>query len=81
MFCDILSMLILCDSGKVDLMETYKQRIEKNLKLLKNKELKKLYNFWIESIWGYGVLRGNDIVGFQKIYKGLMEFDDLSFFQ
>ncbi|PGO63844.1 transcriptional regulator [Bacillus cereus] len=80
MFCDILSMLILCDSGKVDLMETYKQRIEKNLKLLKNKELKKLYNFWIESIWGYGVLRGNDIVGFQKIYKGLMEFDDLSFF-
>lgn len=79
-FCDILSMLILCDLGKFDLMKPYKQRVEKNLKLIKNKELIKLYNFWIESIWGYALLRSNDITGFQKVYGSLMKFDDLNFF-
>ncbi|ANS52144.1 hypothetical protein BM86_17555 [Bacillus thuringiensis] len=80
MFCDILSMLILCDLGKFDLMRPYKQRIEKNLKLIKNKELIKLYNFWIDSIWGYALLRSNDIIGFQQVYRSLMKFDDLKFF-
>ncbi|PEF75658.1 transcriptional regulator [Bacillus pseudomycoides] len=79
-FCDILSMLILSDLGKFDLMATYKQRIEGNLKKIKSKELIKLYNFWIESIWGYSLLRSNDILGFQEIYKDLMEFNDLGFF-
>ncbi|MGZ9785473.1 AimR family lysis-lysogeny pheromone receptor [Bacillus pseudomycoides] len=79
-FCDILSMLILSDLGKFDLMATYKQRIEGNLKKLKNKELINLYNFWIKSIWGYSLLRSNDILGFQEIYKDLMEFNDLGFF-
>ncbi|PEA83841.1 AimR family lysis-lysogeny pheromone receptor [Bacillus pseudomycoides] len=79
-FCDILSMLILSDLGKFDLMATYKQRIEGNLKKIKSKELIKLYNFWIKSIWGYSLLRSNDILGFQEIYKDLMEFNDLGFF-
>lgn len=79
-FCDILSMLILSDLGKFDLMATYKQRIECNLKEIKNKKLIKLYNFWIESIWGYSLLRSNDVSGFQEIYKSLMEFIDLEFF-
>lgn len=80
MLCDILSMLILCDLGKFDLMIKYKKRVEDDLRLVKNKELINLYHFWIESIWGYSLLRSNDVIGFQKVYKNLMDFEDLSFF-
>ncbi|MEH6891607.1 AimR family lysis-lysogeny pheromone receptor [Bacillus sp. JJ864] len=80
MFCDILSMLILCDLGKFDLMIKYKKRVEDDSRIVKNKELFNLYHFWIESIWGYSLLRSNDVIGFQEVYKNLMDFEDLNFF-
>ncbi|MDA2637884.1 AimR family lysis-lysogeny pheromone receptor [Bacillus cereus] len=80
LFCDILSMLILTDLGKFDLIQPYQKRVQTNLSRVKVKNIKQLYNFWIDSILGYGLLRKDDIFSFKEIYVGLGEFQDLSLF-
>lgn len=68
-FCDILSMLILCDLGDFGLMEGYKSRVEINImddKLVTNNYLKSLYEFWMKELWSYSILRKDNVLEFER---------------
>ncbi|PGV86857.1 AimR family lysis-lysogeny pheromone receptor [Bacillus thuringiensis] len=79
-FCDILSMLILCDLGDFGLMEGYKIRIEDNIKLVTNVYLKQLYEFWVKELWSYAVLRKDKNLEFERENRQLRMSKDLNFF-
>jgi len=79
-FCDILSMLILCDLGDFGLMEGYKIRIEDNIKLVTNVYLKQLYKFWVKELWSYAVLRKDENLEFERENRQLRTSKDLNFF-
>lgn len=79
-FCDILSMLILCDLGDFGLMEGYKIRIEDNFKLVTNVYLKQLYKFWVKELWSYAVLRKDKNLEFERENRQLRTSKDLNFF-
>ncbi|MBG9540601.1 XRE family transcriptional regulator [Bacillus thuringiensis] len=79
-FCDILSMLILCDLGDFGLMEGYKIRIEDNIKLVTNVYLKQLYEFWVKELWSYAVLRKDINLEFERENRQLRMSKDLNFF-
>lgn len=79
-FCDILSMLILCDLGEFVLMEGYKNRIEENIQFVTNPYLKNLYTFWIKELWSYSLLRKEKVVEFVDQNAILRDNKDLSFF-
>ncbi|MEF7638625.1 AimR family lysis-lysogeny pheromone receptor [Bacillus thuringiensis] len=79
-FCDILSMLILCDLGDFGLMEGYKVRIEDNIKLVTNVYLKQLYEFWVKELWSYAVLRKDKNLEFERENRQLRTSKDLNFF-
>jgi len=79
-FCDILSMLILCDLGDFGLIEGYKIRIEDNFKLVTNVYLKQLYEFWIKELWSYAELRKDKNLEFERENRQLRTSKDLNFF-
>ncbi|EEK97273.1 AimR family lysis-lysogeny pheromone receptor [Bacillus paranthracis] len=79
-FCDILSMLILCDLGDFGLMEGYKIRIEDNFKFVTNVYLKQLYEFWVKELWSYAVLRKDKNLEFERENRQLRMSKDLNFF-
>ncbi|PEI44653.1 AimR family lysis-lysogeny pheromone receptor [Bacillus pseudomycoides] len=79
-FCDILSMLILCDIGDFGLIEGYKTRIRNNMELVTNIYLKNLYNFWVEELWSYSILRRNQYQEFHEQNQQLRKHEDLNFF-
>lgn len=79
-FCDILSMLILCDLGDFGLMEGYKIRIEDNIKLVTNVYSKQLYEFWVKELWSYAVLRKDKNLEFERENRQLRMSKDLNFF-
>lgn len=79
-FCDILSMLILCDLGDFGLMEGYKIRIEDNIRLVTNVYLKQLYEFWVKELWSYAVLRKDKNLEFERENRQLRTSKDLNFF-
>ncbi|MGG5737309.1 AimR family lysis-lysogeny pheromone receptor [Bacillus cereus group sp. IBL03679] len=82
-FCDILSMLILCDLGDFGLMEGYKSRVENNImddKLVTNIYLKSLYGFWAKELWSYSILRKNKSLKFVRENGELRTHKDINFF-
>ena len=82
-FCDILSMLILCDLGDFGLMQGYKERVEKNIrddKLVTNTFLKSLYGFWVKELWSYSILRKNNSLQFVIENGELRTYKDIDFF-
>ena len=79
-FCDILSMLILCDLGDFGVMEGYKIRIEDNFKFVTNAYLKQLYEFWVKELWSYAVLRKDKNLEFERENRQLRTYKDLNFF-
>ncbi|PFC16029.1 AimR family lysis-lysogeny pheromone receptor [Bacillus cereus] len=79
-FCDILSMLILCDLGDFGLMEGYKIRIEDNFQFVTNAYLKQLYEFWVKELWSYAVLRKDKNLEFERENRQLRTYKDLNFF-
>ncbi|MGQ8850944.1 AimR family lysis-lysogeny pheromone receptor [Bacillus sp. NA_165.1] len=79
-FCDILSMLILCDLGDFGLMEGYKIRIGDNIRLVTNVYLKHLYEFWVKELWSYAVLRKDKNLEFERENRQLRTSKDLNFF-
>ncbi|MED1270080.1 AimR family lysis-lysogeny pheromone receptor [Bacillus mycoides] len=82
-FCDILSMLILCDLGDFGLMEGYKLRVENNImddKLVTNIYLKSLYGFWVKELWSYSILRKNNSLRFVRENGELRTHRDINFF-
>ncbi|KXY72815.1 AimR family lysis-lysogeny pheromone receptor [Bacillus paranthracis] len=79
-FCDILSMLILCDLGDFGLMEGYKIRIEDNFRFVTNAYLKQLYEFWVKELWSYAVLRKDKNLEFERENRQLRTYKDLNFF-
>lgn len=79
-FCDILSMLILCDLGDFGLMEGYKIRIEDNFQFVTNVYLKQLYEFWVKELWSYAVLRKDKNLEFERENRQLRTYNDLNFF-
>ncbi|CAM4149158.1 AimR family lysis-lysogeny pheromone receptor [Bacillus paramycoides] len=79
-YCDILSMLILCDLGDFGLMEGYKIRIENNMKLVTNSYLKNLYCFWVKELWSYSLLRKDMCKDFEENNTYLRTYRDLKFF-
>ncbi|HDR8115938.1 TPA: AimR family lysis-lysogeny pheromone receptor [Bacillus cereus] len=79
-FCDILSMLILCDLGDFGLMEGYKIRIEDNFRFVTNIYLKQLYEFWVKELWSYAVLRKDKNLEFERENRQLRTYKDLNFF-
>ncbi|PDY76173.1 AimR family lysis-lysogeny pheromone receptor [Bacillus cereus] len=82
-FCDILSMLILCDLGDFGLMEGYKSRVENNImddKLVTNIYLKSLYGFWVKELWSYSILRKNNSLKFVRENGELRTHKDIKFF-
>lgn len=82
-FCDILSMLILCDLGDFGLMEGYKSRVENNImddKLVTNIYLKSLYGFWVKELWSYSILRKNNSLQFVRENGELRTHKDINFF-
>lgn len=79
-FCDILSMLILCDLGDFGVMEGYKIRIEDNFKFVTNVYLKQLYEFWVKELWSYAVLRKDKNLEFERENRQLRMSKDLNFF-
>ncbi|WP_018767640.1 AimR family lysis-lysogeny pheromone receptor [Bacillus sp. 105MF] len=79
-YCDILSMLILCDLGDFGLMEGYKIRIENNMKLVTNSHLKNLYYFWVKELWSYSLLRTDMCQDFEEHNTYLRTYRDLKFF-
>ncbi|MGE6963744.1 AimR family lysis-lysogeny pheromone receptor [Bacillus thuringiensis] len=79
-FCDILSMLILCDLGDFGLMEGYKIRIEDNIRFVTNVYLKQLYEFWVKELWSYAVLRKDKNLEFERENRQLRTSKDLNFF-
>ncbi|MBU4642559.1 AimR family lysis-lysogeny pheromone receptor [Bacillus toyonensis] len=79
-FCDILSMLILCDLGDFGLMEGYKIRIEDNIRFVTNVYLKQLYGFWVKELWSYAVLRKDKNLEFERENRQLRTSKDLNFF-
>lgn len=79
-FCDLLSMLILCDLGDFGLMEGYKVRIEKNIELVTNSYLKNLYYFWVKELWSYSLLRTDMCQDFEEHNIYLRTYKDLKFF-
>ncbi|PFE15248.1 AimR family lysis-lysogeny pheromone receptor [Bacillus cereus] len=82
-FCDILSMLILCDLGDFGLMESYKSRAENNImdnKLVTNIYLKSLYGFWVKELWSYSILRKNNSLKFVRENGELRTHKDINFF-
>ncbi|WP_439873315.1 AimR family lysis-lysogeny pheromone receptor (plasmid) [Bacillus mycoides] len=82
-FCDILSMLILCDLGDFGLMEGYKSRVENNImddKLVTNIYLKSLYGFWVKELWSYSILRKNNSLKFVRENGELRTHKDINFF-
>ncbi|MBJ7997362.1 XRE family transcriptional regulator [Bacillus mycoides] len=82
-FCDILSMLILCDLGDFGLMEGYKSRVENNImddKLVTNIYLKSLYGFWVKELWSYSILRKNNSLKFVRENGELRTHRDINFF-
>ncbi|COF07974.1 Helix-turn-helix [Streptococcus pneumoniae] len=79
-FCDILSMLILCDLGDFGVMEGYKIRIEDNFKFVTNAYLKQLYEFWVKELWSYAVLRKDKNLEFERENRQLRTYKDLKFF-
>ncbi|SCN20472.1 Uncharacterized protein BC141101_05850 [Bacillus toyonensis] len=79
-FCDILSMLILCDLGDFGLMEGYKIRIEDNFRFVTNAYLKQLYEFWVKELWSYAVLRKDKNLEFERENRKLRTSKDLNFF-
>nr|WP_257129243.1 AimR family lysis-lysogeny pheromone receptor [Bacillus cereus] len=83
-FCDILSMLILCDLGDFGLMQGYKERVEKNItddKLVTNIHLKSLYGFWVKELWSYSILRKNNSLQFVRENGELRTYKDIDFFR
>ncbi|EOO71252.1 MULTISPECIES: AimR family lysis-lysogeny pheromone receptor [Bacillus cereus group] len=79
-FCDLLSMLILCDLGDFGLIEGYKVRIEKNIELVTNSYLKNLYYFWVKELWSYSLLRTDMCQDFEEHNIYLRTYKDLKFF-
>lgn len=79
-YCDILSMLILCDLGDFGLMEGYKVRIERNIELVTNNYLKNLYYFWVTELWSYTLLRRDMCKEFKENNTYLRTYKDLKFF-
>ncbi|WP_144514678.1 AimR family lysis-lysogeny pheromone receptor [Bacillus thuringiensis] len=79
-FCDILSMLILCDLGDFGLMKGYKIRIEDNIRLVTNVYLKQSYEFWVKELWSYAVLRKDKNFEFERENRQLRTSKDLNFF-
>ncbi|EJS10982.1 AimR family lysis-lysogeny pheromone receptor [Bacillus mycoides] len=82
-FCDILSMLILCDLGDFGLMEGYKARVENNImddKLVTNTYLKSLYGFWVKELWSYSILRKDNSLQFVRENGELRTYKDINFF-
>lgn len=79
-FCDILSLLCLCDLGDFELMESYKTRISENLLKVTNNDLKSLLSYWVLEIWSYSMLRSNKIYEFEEIQKELRKRKDLKLF-
>lgn len=82
-FCDILSMLILCDLGDFGLMEGYKSRVENNIiddKLVTNNYLKSLYEFWMKELWSYSILRKDNALEFERENRKLRTHKDMNFF-
>ena len=79
-FCDILSMLILCDLGDFGVMEGYKIRIEDNIRFVTNAYLKQLYEFWVKELWSYAVLRKDKNLEFERENRKLRTSKDLNFF-
>ncbi|ETT85967.1 AimR family lysis-lysogeny pheromone receptor [Bacillus mycoides] len=79
-FCDLLSMLILCDLGDFGLMEGYKVRIENNIELVTNSYLKNLYYFWVKELWSYSLLRTDMCQDFEEHNIYLRTYKDLKFF-
>ncbi|MCR8860417.1 AimR family lysis-lysogeny pheromone receptor [Bacillus pseudomycoides] len=79
-FCDILSMLILCDIGDFGLIEGYRTRVRNNMELVTNIYLKNLYNFWVEELWSYSILRRNQYQEFHEQNQQLRKHEDLNFF-
>ncbi|PEZ28412.1 transcriptional regulator [Bacillus thuringiensis] len=82
-FCDILSMLILCDLGDFGLMEGYKSRVEINImddKLVTNSYLKSLYEFWMKELWSYSILRKDNVLEFERENRELRTHKDINFF-
>ncbi|OUB80899.1 AimR family lysis-lysogeny pheromone receptor [Bacillus wiedmannii] len=82
-FCDILSMLILCDLGDFGLMEGYKSRVENTItddKLVTNIYLKSLYGFWVKELWSYSILRKNNSLKFVRENGELRTHKDINFF-
>ncbi|QWH20926.1 XRE family transcriptional regulator (plasmid) [Bacillus mycoides] len=79
-FCDLLSMLILCDLGDFGLMEGYKVRIENNIELVTNSYLKNLYYFWVKELWSYSLLRTDMCQDFEEHNIYLKTYKDLKFF-
>ena len=65
-FCDILSMLCLCDLGDFELMESYKTRINENILQITNSDLQSLLSYWMLEIWSYAMLRSNKINEFDE---------------
>ncbi|HDV8369884.1 TPA: helix-turn-helix transcriptional regulator [Bacillus cereus] len=79
-FCDILSMLILCDLGDFGVMEGYKIRIEDNIRFVTNAYLKQLYEFWVKELWSYALLRKDKNLEFERENRKLRTSKDLNFF-
>ncbi|OUB39971.1 AimR family lysis-lysogeny pheromone receptor [Bacillus thuringiensis] len=79
-FCDILSMLCLCDLGDFELMESHKNRIYDNIKIITNSDLKKLLEYWVLEIWSYALLRNNEKIKFDDCQKKLRDEKDLEVF-
>lgn len=79
-FCDILSMLCLCDLGDFELMESYKTRINENILQITNSDLQSLLSYWILEIWSYAMLRSNELSEFEECQIELRKSENLKFF-
>lgn len=78
--CDILSMIILLDLGEIKLVEIYRKKINKNFIKMSNNFLKIIFRFWADELFGYHLLRKNEIEKFRRYYNVLRYQKDLKFF-
>ncbi len=78
--CDILSLALLGDKGTFKVSNYHKERALHNLKEVKNRELKLLYEFSILELSSYWLLRKNKYDDFKSINDKLRKYKHLECF-